>query len=391
MIWKRKVSNLRAKAGLVVLRSPLLFIARAREIVEKLLARDAGDLFLELVLLEAPCHSRHARNDRPDGIPVGSEREGHISEHILHFDAIRIQERALQHVPGYLKTDEAPIPVRRVSPRRDLEHVEAELRPDVRHRIIPIGHITSVFPPQLGIQHRHRAIGGNAVPLGIGGIVFQRAQSERIFVEVLRFADQRRDEIAAADVMREIAEKAAAERIISHVLNDAASVSVGVRLLQFLRRRVGESFEKQLLEGGIPNRIDDCFVGENRIAVRERGRNKDRKNQTPDGRDLGPLSFQPIAGGVYEGHVHLSYMVTWLSMSEYRLLSRPLIVRSRLPYATCRPVGSSVHGRWDPGRSHNALSSLFRSSNSNSPNCLLNTQATRLPPNAGDGFGIPRR
>ncbi len=74
---------------------------------------DAGDLFLDLVLLETPCHSRHARNDRPDGIPVGPEREGHI---------------------------------------------------------------TSIFPPQLGIQHRHRAVGGNLVPLGIGGIVFKRAQ-----------------------------------------------------------------------------------------------------------------------------------------------------------------------------------------------------------------------
>ena len=213
-----------------------------------------GISFLKLVLLEAPRHSRHARNDGADGVPIGAEREGHISEHVLHFDAIRIPERALQHVPGHLKTDEAPIPVRRVSPRRDLEHVEAELRPDVRHRIIPIGHSTPVFPPQLGIQHRHRAVGGDAVPLGIGGIVLQRAERERIFVQVLRFADQRRDEIATADVMREIAEKAAAERIISHVLNDAASVSVGVRLLQLLRRRVGESLQKQLPARMYPKR-----------------------------------------------------------------------------------------------------------------------------------------
>ena len=250
----------------MVLRSPLLFIARAREIVEKLPPCDAGDLLFELVLLETPCHSRHARNDRPDRIPVGPEREGHISEHVFHFDAVRIQEGALQQVPGYLKTDEAPIPVRRVSPRRYLEHVEAELRSDVRNRIVPIGHVPSVFPAQRGIQYRHRAVGSNAVPLGIGGIVFQRAQSECIFVQVLRFADQFRDEIAAADVMGEIAEKAAAERIISHILNDAAPIRVSVRLLQLLRRRSGKPFEKQFLEGSIPDRIDDRFVGENRIA-----------------------------------------------------------------------------------------------------------------------------
>ena len=34
--------------------------------------------------------------------------------------------------------------------------------------------------------------------------------------------------------MGEIAEKAAAERIMSHVLNDAAAIGVGVRLNQFL-------------------------------------------------------------------------------------------------------------------------------------------------------------
>ncbi len=164
-----------------------------------------------------------------------------------------------------MKTDEAVIPVRRVSPRRYLEHIEAEFGPDVSDRIVPIGHIISVFPPQLRIQHRHRAISGNTVSLGIGGIVFQRAQSECIFVEVLRFADQGHDEIAAADVMREIAEKVAAERIISQVLNDATPIRVGVRLLQLLPSGAGKSFEKLFLEGSIPNRINDRFVGQDRI------------------------------------------------------------------------------------------------------------------------------
>jgi len=79
----------------VVLRSPLLFVARAGEIVQKLLARDAGNLFLKLVLLETPRHARHARNDGAHGVPIGSQRQGHISEYVLHFDAIRIPERAL--------------------------------------------------------------------------------------------------------------------------------------------------------------------------------------------------------------------------------------------------------------------------------------------------------
>ena len=137
----------------------------------------------------------------------------------------------------------------------------------MRHRVVPIRNGIPEFPPQLGIQHGDGAIGGDAVSLGVGGVVFQGAQRERVFVEVLRFAQQLRDEIAAANVVREIAEKVAAQRIISHVLDDAAAVGVGVRLFQILRRRARKSFQQMILEGRIPNGVDDRFVGENRIPV----------------------------------------------------------------------------------------------------------------------------
>jgi hypothetical protein len=48
--------------------------ARFRQPSEE--ARDAGNLFMKLVLFEAPCHPSHARNDRADRVPVGAEREG---------------------------------------------------------------------------------------------------------------------------------------------------------------------------------------------------------------------------------------------------------------------------------------------------------------------------
>ena len=164
-------------------------------------------------------------------------------------------------------------------------------------RIIPIGDIISVFPPQLGIEDRYGAVRGKAVPFGIGGIVLQCAQSERVFVEVLRFANQSLNEITTANVMREIAEKAAAERIISHVLNDAAPIRVGVRLLQLFRGRVGESLEKQLLKGSVPDRIYDRFVGENRVAVGDRRREDNRQHQAHHAGDPGPVSSRPIACG----------------------------------------------------------------------------------------------
>jgi len=48
---------------------------------------------------------------------------------------------------------------------------------------------------------------------------------------------------AAADVVREVAEQAAAERVVSHVLDNASAINVSVRLLQILRRRRRESLD----------------------------------------------------------------------------------------------------------------------------------------------------
>ena len=70
----------------------------------------------------------------------------------------------------------------------------------------------------------------------VGREVRQRAQRERILVEILRLANHVDDEVAAADVMRQIAVELAAERIVAQVLNDAAAVGVGVRLRQIRPR-----------------------------------------------------------------------------------------------------------------------------------------------------------
>jgi len=141
----------------------------------------------------------------------------------------------------------------------------------VRHWILPIGHAVPELATQLWIEDRDRAIGGDAVTFRIGGVVFQRSQCERIFVQVLGLTDELRNEIATPDIMREVAEKAAAERIISQVLNDAASVSIGVGQFQLRRRSGRKSFEEQFLKGSIPDGIDDGLMGENCVAVRDRG------------------------------------------------------------------------------------------------------------------------
>ena len=53
------------------------------------------------------------------------------------------------------------------------------------------------------------------MPAIIGSVMSQGTQRERVFVEVLRFANQRDHKISAAHIMRQITKKATAERVIS--------------------------------------------------------------------------------------------------------------------------------------------------------------------------------
>ncbi len=55
-------------------------------------------------------------------------------------------------------------------------------------------------------------------------IVGQSAQSERIFVQILRVADESLNKITAPDIVRQIAEEPVAEGVIPEVLNDASAV-----------------------------------------------------------------------------------------------------------------------------------------------------------------------
>src|ERR1039458_3336682 len=99
----------------------------------------------------------------------------------------------------------------------------------------------------------------------IGRIMGQRSQSEGVLIQVLGFADQVEDKIADPDIMRQIAEKLAAERIIPQILNNAPSVSESVRFGQLFHGGGRKSFEQQRFDRTVPRRIDNSFVGKNRI------------------------------------------------------------------------------------------------------------------------------
>ena len=64
----------------------------------------------------------------------------------------------------------------------------------------------------------------------IGSAVRQSSQSEGIFIQVGRISNERHYKITTTHVVNQVAEILVAERIVTHVLNHAAAVSVTMRL-----------------------------------------------------------------------------------------------------------------------------------------------------------------
>ena len=121
------------------------------------------------------------------------------------------------------------------------------------------------FNAELRVEQRHRDVHGHAMAIIVSRVMRQRAQRECIFVEVLRISNQVQNEVAAPDVVRQIAVKLAAERIIAQILNDASAVGISVGLDQLIRGGGGKSFQEQGLDGTVPSGIDDGFVREDGI------------------------------------------------------------------------------------------------------------------------------
>lgn len=78
---------------------------------------------------------------------------------------------------------------------RDLQRINAKLSADMRKRIVPTGRCPAEFSVEFRIKNGNRTIGRDAVAVRVLGVMRQRVQCERVFVQVPRFADERRHKI----------------------------------------------------------------------------------------------------------------------------------------------------------------------------------------------------
>src|SRR5580698_7790746 len=88
----------------------------------------------------------------------------------------------------------------------NLQHVESEFSFQMRQRIFIVSDSIAVLAAEFGIEQRHREVCAGAMTFVVRGVMRQGAERERVLVQVLRIAQQRRDKISTAHVVNQVAE-----------------------------------------------------------------------------------------------------------------------------------------------------------------------------------------
>ena len=76
------------------------------------------------------------------------------------------------------------------------------------------------------------------------------------------------NEVSAANVVRQVAELLAAERVVAEVLDDGAAISIGMRLLDLVFRQSRKSLEQQRPDLTLPEQVYNLFVRQNGVCGR---------------------------------------------------------------------------------------------------------------------------
>ena len=115
---------------------------------------------------------------------------------------------------------------------------------------------------------RDRDVDGDRVTVHIRAVMRRGAERKSIFIQILRVVDQGLDQIGAAHIVRQIAVKMAAERIVAKILNDAAAVRVGVRFVELIFGSVGKTLRQNRQDCVDPKRIYNRLMGQDGISAR---------------------------------------------------------------------------------------------------------------------------
>ena len=219
------------------------------------------------------------RNELADVAAVRIEGLVLVDQHSLQFKSVGLPKSLLQQSAGDFEPDAIVVAVRSIPLARNFKNVESKFGLHVRETIVFKRHAIAEFLPQARIQDRNGSIDAQTMAVVVRSVVRQGADSKSKFVDVLRIAQECLNEVAAANVMREVAKEGLSVRIVAHVLNDRASIGIGLRTAQIFLGSLWKFLEKQGLYVRLPGGIDDSFVGKDCVRANGRGRRQPNAEQ----------------------------------------------------------------------------------------------------------------
>jgi hypothetical protein len=93
----------------------------------------------------------------------------------------------------------------------------------------------------------------------------QCANRKGVFIDGVSIPKKPRDEVSRSHVVREVAEKLFAERVVAHVLYGTPTVGIGMRFPQLPFRGIGKTHEQERPNRIVPRQVNQLFVRKNRI------------------------------------------------------------------------------------------------------------------------------
>ena len=158
----------------------------------------------------------------------------------------------------------------------------------MRHLVVLIRHGVAVLLLEFRVQDRHGSVDSRAVSVVICRIVRHGAECKGILIHVPRIAEQRQDEIAAAYIVRQVAEERTPIRVVTQILNNRAAIRVRLPTIDFVFRGVRESLSYRRLNARFPHYVDNRLMRHHRIRFRllriyqQQGHNRQERKRFPE-------------------------------------------------------------------------------------------------------------
>src|SRR6187402_90553 len=258
---------MRPEAWLLIVLAPAFLVGRAIHAVAELLYLKTGVRMLDLVVIRQEGDLGHLRDEGGNRPSCRANAAVLVGQQVSELETVGLFEGAVQKRLGHFKADKGAVILLRILATGDSDDVEAKLRAQVSGLVLLVGHNRAVLFAQLGKLHRCDLIDVRMAD-GVRRVMRQRAEGEGQFVGCGRSTEQRFHEIAGTNVVQKIREGLAALGVVTEILDHAATIGVGVGLLDLIRCNSREAGLQQRNRVRGPRHIHDLFVRQDGVGAK---------------------------------------------------------------------------------------------------------------------------